>query len=378
MKKIIALVLGCIIALSCTACGFSQGNPANQEKQLMEFVNKYYGEADIVDKQSEILDTASIYRLKDKTDGFIYTMTALEVYMSDLGFVPNDAQYADYKTIAFDGQFIVKYVGNLVKAKLQKEAFEKVLQDYPALLDVSVLTYETTFSNIFTLDTEETAFMMAEMDESAIRAMASLMKEQDTRDMLKYYIMPIYQAEEVNGVTEMKYDISGQPMVLGYYDFFFDYILKPEVFDGIGTLHDYFMEQDYKNIVIKSAEPNINPNAVQTEEGFEFLPYVEVNGTFIVLEIDGEMYEFFTLPGVKKFDSATDEYGIHQGSFLDIMATKRSGGRDIMIAYYATMYPQEYTSMTLHFQPLQIVEPDQTTPDTEHNHDHTTEEGNAQ
>lgn len=352
MKKLISILLICVLAFSCTACGFHQGDPENQETKLMEFVKKHYGEAEILDKKTEILDTASVYRLKDKQDGFEYPMTVLEVYMSDLGFTSSDDDSQDQKTLVFDGQFTMKYVSHLVQNKIPHEEFQQVCNDYPKLMDVSIFTYEKTVNDVFTVDAEETAMMMQEMDETAIRTMASLMKKYDERKILNYYIMPIYVAEQSEDTINIKYDANGEAMLLGYYDFFFDYIMKPEDFDGVGTLHDYIMDSDYENVVIKAVNSDIPQDAVDVEEGFAFLPAVDGKGTFIVLDIDGVSYEFFTLPGVREFTTETDEYGIHQGSFLDIMATERSGGRDVMIAYYAELYPGNFTNMSLHLKPV--------------------------
>jgi hypothetical protein len=208
---------------------------------------------------------------------------------------------------------------------------------------------------MFTVETEETSMMMQEMDKDAIHAMASLMKKYDERNILHYYIMPIYEAEKNNGTTSVKYDSKGIAVLLGYYDFFFDYIMKPEDFDGVGTLHDYLMDSDYKSIVIQAVNTDITKSAISVEEGFAFLPSVTDSGTFIIVEIDGVRYEFFTLPGTREFDTEVDEYGIHKGSFLDVMATERSGGRDVMIAYYATLYPHNFHNMALHLKPVTPV-----------------------
>lgn len=352
MKKIISILLVCVLAMSCTACGLHHGDPANQEAKLMEFVSKHYGEAEILDKKTEVLDTASMYRLKDKQDGFEYPMTAMEVYLSDLGFESSDETA---KTLVFDGQFTMKYVSNLVKTKVPKEEFQQVCNEYPNLMDVSIFTYEQTVNQVFTVDVEETAMMMQEMDETAIHTMASLLEKYDNRNVLKHYIMPIYSAEKVDGVINIKYDANDQAVLLGYYDFFFDYIMKPEEFDGVGTLHDYLLGSSDKKVVIEAVNTDIPQSAITVEEGFAFLPSVNTKGTFMILEIDGVRYEFFTLPGTREFDTEVDEYGIHKGSFLDVMATERSGGRDVMIAYYATLYPHNFHNMALHLKPVTPV-----------------------
>lgn len=355
MKKILSMIMVCILVLSGTACSLQRGDPAHQEAKLMEFVTKHYGEAEVLEKSTEMLDSASVYRLKDKQDGFEYPMTALEVYMSDLGFVSSDdTDNQNQKTLVFDGQFTMKYVSNLVQKKIPREEFEQVCQNFPKLMDVSIFTYDETVNDVFTVETEETAMMMQEMDESAIRAMATLMKKYDDRNVLQNYIMPIYLAEQSNGMINIKYE-NDEAMLLGYYDFFFDYIIQPEHFDGVGTLHDYLVNSDYEKITIKAVNHDVPQSAVEVEEGFSFLPAVNAKGTFIILDIDGTSYEFFTLPGVRDFTTETDEYGIHKGSFLDIMATERSGGRDVMIAYYAALYPYNFTDMSMHLKPVSVT-----------------------
>ena len=353
MKKIIALILMCAMVLSMTACSWHQGNPEKQESELLEFVKKYYGEAEVVEKDVALLDTATIFLLKDKQDGFTYPITAMEVYMSDLGFVSDTEGSENTKTIVFDGQFTLQYVANLAKNKIPAEEYNSVVSAYDALLDMMVFEYEQTSANMFTVLVNETSLMMTSSDTEAITAIAQLMEKYDERKVLNYYVMPIYQAKIENDEPVVEYNEDGSAKILGYYDFFFDYFMTPEEFDGVTMMHDYFVDSKYQNIKIRAVSNDIPSTSVTLEEGFSFAPTTETSGTFIIVEIDGKLYEFYTLMGYKGFNGEHDEYGIYDGSFLDMIAPERIGNKDVMVAYYSMMYPSIYTNLTLHFKPVE-------------------------
>jgi hypothetical protein len=360
MKKIIAIVLVCIMALSCTACGLHQGNPEKQEEQLMEFVKKYYGEAEVVEKDIVLLDTATLFTMKDKQDGFTYPITTMEVYMSDLGFVSDAEGTEDMKTIVFDGQFTVHYVANLVKNKIDTTEYNAAVEKYDEVIDIFVYDYESTAANMFTVPASETALLMTEVNKDAIVEMATLMEKYDERKVLNYYIMPVYQATKNGEEIDFVYDKDGAPVVLGYYDFFFNYFMAPEEFDGVTMMHDYFVDSDIQNLKVLAVSNDISSSAVKVEDGFSFAPSTTNSGTFIIVDYNGQNYEFYTLLGYKGFDGEHDEYGIYQGSFLDMISMERTGNKDVMVAYYAMQYPSLYTNLTVHFKPVESIVPEDT------------------
>ena len=379
MKRIIALILMCAMMLSLTACSWHQGSPENQEKKMLEFVKTYYGEAEVVEKKMALLDTATIFLLKDKQDGFTYPLTAMEVYMSDLGFT-SDGAADDAKTIVFDGQFTLQYVANLAANKIPASEYNEVVGAYDTLLDMLVFEYEQTSANMFTVLVNETCLLMTSADESAITAIAQLMEKYDERKVLNYYVMPVYQAKMEGEEPAVEYDKDGAPIILGYYDFFFNYFMTPDEFEGVTMMHDYLVDSKYQNIKIREVSNDIPSSSVDVESGFAFAPNLETSGTFIIAEVDGELYEFYTLMGYKGFEGEHDEYGIYTGSFLDMIAPERIGNKDVMVAYYAMVYPSIYTNLTLHFKPVDTsandkTETEQPTVNEDHNH---TEEGNAE
>ena len=379
MKRIIALILMCAMMLSLTACSWHQGNPENQEKKMLEFVKTYYGEAEVVEKEMALLDTATIFLLKDKQDGFTYPLTAMEVYMSDLGFT-SDGAADDTKTIVFDGQFTLQYVANLAANKIPAAEYNEVVGAHDTLLDMLVFEYEQTSANMFTVLVNETCLLMTSADEVAITAIAQLMEKYDERKVLNYYVMPVYQAKMEGEEPTVEYGKDGAPIILGYYDFFFNYFMTPDEFEGVTMMHDYLVDSKYKNIKIREVSNDIPSSSVDVESGFAFAPNLETSGTFIIAEVDGELYEFYTLMGYKGFEGEHDEYGIYTGSFLDMIAPERIGNKDVMVAYYAMVYPSIYTNLTLHFKPVDTsandkTETEQPTVDEEHNH---AEEGNAE
>ncbi len=367
MKKILALVLVLVMMLSMTACGFHQGDLKKQEAGLLAFVKQYYGEAEVVEKEAAILDTASVYTLKDKKDGFTYPMTALEVYMSDLGFVTAEGE-TDAKTIVFDGQFITKYVSNLVINKIPDAEMKELAAKYPdTLVDISIFERETTAASVFKITSDETVLIMQSLDEEAIYAAAALMEKYDERHVLHDYMMPIYKGGMVDGESTPTYDATGKVVLLGYYDFYLDYIIPPTEFDGIATLHDYLLGSEHadKDIKITVVSTDVPSSAVTTETGFAFAPSLSQTGDLIMLTIDGVAYEFYTLLGYKAFETETDEFGIREGSFLDVLNPEKTGGKDVLVASYALSYPGLYTNLTLHFK--QITATSQPVPDGEEN-----------
>lgn len=346
MKKVLAILLVGIMMLSCTACSWSHGNPAAQEEAMLQYVEKYYGKAEIVRKEVTLLDTATIFQLKDVKDGFEYPMTVMEVYMSDLGFVPSEGEHKDAKTLVYDGQFVMHYVANLVENKIPSTEYLELLNRYPEVYDVSILTYENTLANMFTVDVEETAFMVEKINTHAFQEIAQLLKKYDDRGVLDYYIMPVYEAVQEGEAVQIKYN-GEKASVLGYYDFYFDCFVSPEQFDGVGMLHDYLIGKNVKDPSIVSVILNYDMHSVTPPEGFSFVPNLETKGTLIRVAYDGKSYDFFSLLGTQEYTTERDKYGIYEGSFLSAVANERTGGADVMIAYYAAMYPSLYTNLTV-------------------------------
>lgn len=356
MKKISVLIITLIMILSCTSC--SEGNPANQEKQLLEFVNKYYGEAEVISKNPALLDTATLFTLKDKKDGFKYPITAMEVYMSDLGFQAEQGGTGKEKTIVFDGQFTMHYVANLIKNKVPHEEYTAVLDKHKEIHDVSVMTYDSSLANgVFNTEIEETACLSFSLNIEGVVEMAELMKKYDDRNYLENYIMPVYQVEEKDGKVSIKYKETSEgqsPVILGYYDFYFNYFLSEGEFDGIGMLHDYLHEKGIKNPTIKSVELGIHQHDLHIDNGFTFLPTTQEDGTRIDVIFDNKTYTFFTHLGIQEYTTEKNNYGIHKDSFLDIVATERSGGAECLIAYYASMYPESYHKLTIYLKEVTV------------------------
>lgn len=354
MKKIYALILILIMTFSCTACSWHHGDVDAQEEHLMKYVASYYGDAEIISKQTELLDMTTMFMMKDKQDGFEYPMTVMEVYMSDLGFQPTHEGDGRDTTLVLEGQFVLHYVANLIKNKVPHEEYVALLDKHTDIHDVSVMTYDNILANVFSTTIDETAFLVHEFNKEGIKEIADLMQRYDDRNVLKYYIIPIYQAETVNEEVDIKYetDANGdkKPVILGYYDFFFQYILTPDEFDGISMLHDYLLAKDVQNVKIQHIDVGVTPQDMRIEDDFTFLPAASKTGTRIYLMIDGRAHVFFSHLGTKAYTTETNKYGIHEGSFLDIVASERSGGGDILIAYYAFMYPSEYTKLTVFLQ----------------------------
>lgn len=332
MRKILFILIAICIVLSCTACGIQYGDTAKQELFAQSYVKTYYGDATIIKRDTALLKHVTTFVFKDARDSFEYPVIATEVYMSDLGFKSEDN--IDDTTVLIESYFLDAYANYLLNNKVDHDAILDVIKKYESVgLNVVIRDMEiTSMSSVLELSTE-TAFIMNELDEDAARDIAMLMKNADNRDFLLQISIPIYS------------DIESDKL-LGYYDFLFDRVVSEDEWVGVDMLHDYLYNTGIATATINRIELEYPASSITSEEGFSWVKKND-NGTYIVFTVGDTSYEFHTSLGVKEFDTDVDDFGIHEGSFLDVLTTDRTGVRPVYIAMYAIMYPEEYQSLAV-------------------------------
>ena len=225
MKRPLLILLAFCMLFAFSSCSINKNGLAQQEKAAIEYVNKYCGKATIVDRNSSLLNTITNFTLCDTTDGFEYHITTTEVYMSDLGFEPED-EPADTKTIFINNYFMDAYLCYLLENRIDGIALLDVINNYSdlGLSVVSRNVVMTTYNN-FEETTIETAFIMKEANEEAAAALAKVLKKADTRNLLNQAVIPVYANTE-------------SEEVIAFYSFFFGRLYTVEESSGVDALHE--------------------------------------------------------------------------------------------------------------------------------------------
>lgn len=354
MKRFITILLVCVLALSCTACSWHQGDTERQEKEMLEYVEKYHGAAEIVSKEHMILDTATYFTLKDKTDGFTYGMAAMEVFMSDLGYTTADDGHdheSQEKVVVFEGNFTEAYISHMVENIIPKTDIAELADKYADnLLNISILEYQATAVNVLQYTTYDTVLVMRELNFDALNEAVALMRKYDKRNILNDYIIPIYQAAQENGELTIVKDNNGQPVVLGFYDFYLSGYFAADDFAAVSMAHDYLRNLNVETPKLVKVEDNIAKTSLTLPDGWALLPDTNDTGSMVTYKIGDKTFKMFTMLCRHEFKTEQDEYGLYKDSFLDLMATEKVGGRPVLISVYASMYPNYYTSIDVFVQ----------------------------
>ena len=334
MKRFIAILLVCALALSCTGCSF-MGDTKWQEEEALAFVEKYCSSATIVDKEHVFLNTATIYTMKDNQYGFEYPFVTMEVYMSDLAFDTSDDSN---KTILSDGNYTMHYLNYLIKNKADQTKLNEIIEKYNDI-NFRLLVEETKFPilDIINAKSYKIAFVMDTLNVTAIEETVSLLKDIDDRDVLETTILPIYIGTTDEELSEPT----------SYFDLYFDKVIKKDEYDGVATLHDYLLNQGYKTATITSIDVNYEASNITLGAGQSWSDIAKNTGTYILFTTDSKNYEFFTEMIVDAFHTKQDEFGIYKGSFLDIMANEKTGYKPVLISMYASMAPNQYKSLSV-------------------------------
>lgn len=338
MKRIIALLLVCVLAVSCAGCSFI-GDTKWQEEEALAFVEKYYSGATIEAKEKLFFDTTTVYTMKDKVDGFEYSLATMEVYMSDLAFAVPEGKKD--KTIVFDSSFLMNYTANLIKNKVDKDKLNAIIEKYKDVnYTIIVEPAEVSILDVASCQSYQIAFLMDELNVNAIQETVDLLKVTDERSILTSLTLPIYI-----GKTEKELELPKS-----YFDIYFNRIITEKEYDGVAMLHDWLLNQDYKSVLITSIDTGYASSNFTLDKDESWADNSKTTGTRILFTADGKSYEFYNSLIVDKFDTEHDEYGIYKGSFLDIMATEKTGAKPVLISMYATMMPLTYSSLSVYMK----------------------------
>lgn len=343
MKRIITLLLVFVLALSCAGCSF-MGDKKWQEEEALAFAEKHYSGATIVAKEHLFLDTTTVYTMKDNKDGFEYALASMEVYMSDLAFAVPEGKKE--KTIVHDSSFLMCYLNHIIQNKVDKKQLNAIAEKYK---DIH-FTLHTEQADVSILDVTDCksyqiAFVMDELNATAITETVNLLKSADERDILKSLILPIYIGE-----TEKDLELPKS-----YFDLYFNRVVTEAEYDGVALLHDYLQNQDYKSVTITSIDTDYAASNIKLEKDEGWADSTTSTGTRILFNTNGKEYEFYTELIVGTFDTEQDNFGIYKGSFLDIMAVEKTGAKPVLISMYATMMPTNYPSLTLYMKEIKEV-----------------------
>lgn len=352
MKKLLLIVLAALMVLSCTAC--SQGDIPAQNEFMQKFVTKYYGDYEITEQKSMHLDTAQIYTLKDKTDGFEYSTVVMEVFLSDLGIIKGDDKEA--KTLMIDSDFYSSYFAYLANTKVNPDDAKEFMDTY-ADLNVNVIfpTFESTLMDAFDSVYIETALIMNELNETAVYDFVKLLREADSRNLLPNCTLAVYVDDDG------QFEVNQKPTM--YYDFYLDTLYEAEASDSFISLHDYLMFTGVKDPKILKWENNIFPSKLPAMSSWVCVGD-DVANTAITYSVGDQTYQFHPAIGYLASSTPTNDYGIHQGTFLDIVANEKTGCPELLIGMYGTMYPDVYHSLVIYNAPIENGNDTPETPDS--------------
>ena len=342
MKKIILLLLCCVMVFSMVACSADYADADAREKSALEHIKTHYGEAEILKTKTYNFNTTTQFLVKDKTDGFEYLFSAMDVPMPDLSFEVTDED-ADDSTIVFGSEFHNAYLLHLLENKVDKTALRAICQNYSSI-DFNIISREviTNPTGVSEITTTEVAFVMKELNEDAVLAAAAEFHKVDTRLQLPNAPIMIYLTSD----TEK---------AVAYYDPLFKRVVSysdSEVQSAISILHDYLASQGVTEATIIEVVGKYSRDNITPIEGFTWLSDTSTQplNTYIRFKFNDVEYEYFNQLGAYLFATETDEFGIHAGSFLDIIASEEVGSRALYIALYAQMYPNDFQSLHLHIK----------------------------
>lgn len=342
MKKIILLLLCCVMVFSMVACSADYADADAREKAALEHIKTHYGEAEILKAKKYNLNTTTQFLMKDKTDGFEYIFSAMDVPMSDLSFEVTDAD-ADDSTIVFGSEFHNAYLLYLLEKKIDTTAMRDICKNYESIgfnvISREVITNPTSISEI---TTTEVAFIMKSLNEAAVMEAAAEFHKVDTRKHLPRTKIMIY----LESNTE-------EPVA--YYDPLFQRVVSysdKDIQSAISILHDYLASQGFTEASIVEVVGKYSRDNIVPIEGFTWLSDANTQplNVYIRFKVEDTEYEYYNQLGAYLFASETDEFGVHEGSFLDIIASEEVGSRALYIALYAQMYPHDFQSLHLHIK----------------------------
>lgn len=336
MKKIILILLSIATIFSMTSC--MRGNTSMQEQIMNEYVLKYCGAYEIVDKTPGALDMTMSYTLKDTTDGFEYMCMTHEVPWSDIGFGDSDEEH----TVLINTTFADAYLGYLLNTKIDKAALQAILD---ANSDINLkVEYTEKYVLQPSGDYPSIAIVCDTPREQPIAEIAQLFLNADSRNYLKHTSLCQYTV--TNGV------LSAQPAFR--YDFFSHYACNQDEWVGVEIFSEYMVAKDKNaHVTIDSITTECPKSNIKLKDGWAWADTTTSTGTRIVFTMNDVKYEFFTEPCIQPIEGDSDTYGIVEGSYLDVIANEQSGNRPLIISIYISKFPHSYISLGIHCEKLE-------------------------
>lgn len=349
MKKALMILIAVIMIISCTGCSLlSKGDVETQEKVVIDYVTKFFGEGTVTKKIHTLLDVNSTFTIKDKRDGFEYKVSVFQAPLSDFGFKDADGNALDNEyTYIMNNDFAQMYLYNIMEKKIDKQT----VIDFSTNKKIKVVPYSSTITAFDVIETSSTShvFFAETGNLDDVAELASIIKKSDDRNALSSLSIAIYKEEN-------------HPPI-GYYNFFFDKIFTPDEQAPISLLHDYLQNQGITSAKIESINLKRNVSDLPLKDGFTWADNDVETCKTITYTVDGKTYEAALLSAdsdnenvhILGYDSTLDtpdDYGICKGSFIDIIGSERSGGRVFYISYYATLYPENYGKLSLYVHPV--------------------------
>lgn len=343
MKKILIFILTIVLLLSCAACqSIPEAHPDSQQEAIEHYIAEFLPGGEITQSYSYRTGLTKLYDVKDPL-GFTYALSISEIPLGDLGFTKTDKAVGEEYTTIIENTYTNCYVYNLVSSVLDQDKLTEISEKYQdSILSIRCRQNVVSLLNGAAINDVQTGIFCGHIDEAAIAEFAALAKESDTNNMLNDYTMPIYALT----VSETGEETSSNEPI-AYYDFYFDRIVYPAEMPEFSMLRDYLYALDVKTPRIVSVQGNVPTSNVSDKE-FQFIDSNEV-GTLITFTTEDGTFEYYSVLGVDMDSSdCYDDFGVMEGSFLDVIATERSGLRPFYISYYALAYPDLYGNLAIY------------------------------
>lgn len=343
MKKILIFILTIVLLLSCAACqSIPEAHPDSQQEAIEHYIAEFLPGGEIVQSYSYRAGLTKLYDVKDPL-GFNYALSISEIPLSDLGFEKTDSVVGeDYATIV-ESNYTSSYIYHLVSTTLDQEALMKLSEKYQeSFFSIRCRQGTAALLNGAAVNDIQTGIFCEYIDEAAIAEFAAFAKESDTNNLLNDYTMPIYALTVAESGEATS---SNEP--IAYYDFYFDRIVYPAEMPDFSMLRDYLYALHVETPRIVSVQGNVPTTSVSNKD-FQFIDSNEV-GSLITFTTEDGTFEYYSVLGVEMDASDHyDDFGVMEGSFLDVISTERSGLRPFYISYYALAYPDLYGNLAVY------------------------------
>lgn len=333
-KLIMVALLAVIMLIGMTACGYPEAHPDVQRQKAEEYITKYLN-GHIESEAFGMSNRCAVFTVHS-TYGFDYAVGTMEVPISDLGFTADETVESD--TVFIENSYFENYIFYLLSNMDTSQINDLTTQYQDTGFHVVCNSYDSTLFTLPSGKTYETAIHINNLgDKTPIFKFVEILKAEDEDNQLESYVMPIYFED-----SDDKCD--------AYYDFYLNYIFTKEEYEAACLLHDYLLNAGIKPAAVLSVQDDY-PTSSVNDQTFKFV-HENDNGVYILFAVNGETWEFHSSPGVFQEETLQDDFGVRQGSLLDLVLSERDGNKPLQIAIFAIYYPDNYQSLALYCQPI--------------------------